>query len=273
MLFSKNSNNFINDFTYNSQKDFYSCTFNGKKRTFILCLPPSYNEQTSLIFMLHGLGGSAQMFKYETNMEQKAFTRNYAVLYLDGTVDPDNISYGNGFHYQNNRISKNDINFMVELAKYCQKEFNLGPKVFAVGFSNGGFMVNKLAATHSDFFTGVASVAGMMPKEVWNIRKIKGKIGFLQINGTKDDVVPMEINNSASYNSNPSIEKVIAYFRKKNNNKNECQEFKLSESVTKYSYGNDVAWILIKDGYHSWPNETITKIDTCSLILDFFDNL
>lgn len=275
----------IENISYDEQKDTYTCTYKDLKRTFILCLPENCNEQTSLILMLHGLGRSAASFKSDSQMEIEANERNYAVVYLDGSVDPKNKSHGKGWHYHNDEFSKNDVMFIVELAKYCQKTYGLGPRVFAVGFSNGGFMVNRLASCGFDknftnagkggyqFFTGVASVSGIMTKDAWDAKKADKPIGYLQINGTLDDVVPMEFMNTAKNTINISMEKTMEYYCSLNNVSKNYKKSPVSEVSEYYDFGSKVGWVIITEGRHNWPTMQFAKIDACKIILDFFDAL
>lgn len=263
--------NKIEQVSYNQENNTFTCNYRGLSRSFILCLPEDYNNQTSILIMLHGLGGSAFNFKNDTFMEKTANPRNYAVIYMEGTVDPENKSHGKGWQFHQNKISKNDVAFIIDLAKYCQNTYKLGNRVFAVGFSNGGFMVNKLASTRPDFFTGVASVAGMMPKDVWEVRKNKGSIAYLQINGTKDDVVPMDLNGSSKLSPNPAMEKVIDYYIDLNKISHECKTYSISNVATMQNYDSKVAWVIIEDGRHNWPSMSFSKFEPNDLILDFFD--
>lgn len=268
---AKDSSSNIQNVQYNGEKNIYSCSYNGIERNFILCMPENYNGETKVVLLLHGLGGSAAAFKEQTQFEQKAAELNYAAVFVEGTVDPANRSHGKGWHFYEDDFSKNDVSFLKELVLYLQKEYGINSKAFVIGFSNGGFMVNKLASYCPDFFTAAVSVGGMMPKDVWEGKKSKHPCAFIQINGTKDDVVPMDFNDSSKFNPNPSMEKVIEYYRKGNRCPSLPEEIKLSENATMFSYGTKVAWVIIDGGYHSWPVPQFAGIETSSVILDFFE--
>lgn len=262
----------IKNISFNQEKNTYFCDYKGIKRSFILCLPEHYNNQTALIIMLHGKGQSAESFKNITSMEKYANPRNYAVVYVDSVSNLKNKSYGRGWHYFDDKFSKIDTNFIVELGKYCQKKYGLSTRVFVCGFSNGAFMVNNLLATRSDYFTAGASVAGTMQKNIWN-KKSNKPVGFLQINGSKDDVVPMELTNTAVNTPNPSMEKIIDYYVKTNNLPAEYKTIPISKNTKMYSFGSKVSWIIIKDGRHNWPDPEFSEFEAGNVILDFFDNL
>lgn len=267
----KASSSDIQDVVYNEEKDIYTCQYRGIERSFILCLPDECNKQTKLVLMLHGLGSSAASFKTETQFEKAALPLNYAVAYVDGTVDPANRSHGKGWHFHEDDFSVNDISFLNDLVIYLQKEYGLGKQAFVTGFSNGGFMVNKLASSCPEIFTAAASVAGMMPKDIWESKKSSRPCAYIQINGTKDDVVPMDFTASSKYNQNPAMEKVIEYYRKGNKCPSSYTESKLSDVSTMYSYGTKVAWVIIDGGYHSWPKPQFAQFEPEKVILEFFE--
>lgn len=269
----------IKNIVYDSETEKYSCEFKNQIRKYILCTPENFDNksiqeksETNLILMLHGYGGDARAFKSETQFEQNALSENYVVIYVNGTPNPNIPGSSSGWHYNDDSLSKNDMKFIVELAKHYIKQLGLGKKIFVVGFSNGAFMANKLAIVYPKFFTAVASVGGMMPESVWNNRRQqKNKIGFIQINGTKDEVVPMELNNSTKYNPNPAMEKVIEYFVDINNISAECEEKVLSERTIAKNYGSKVSWVLIQDGKHNWPTERWSLVNVNQIIIDFFN--
>lgn len=263
---------------YDEKNNEFSCVYKNQNRKFILCLPDDFEKKdendrknTPLVILLHGYGANANEFKNETKFHKLANKKNYAVLYVTGTANPNFLMSSFGWHYNYDSLSENDMNFLIELAKYHQKKYGLSKKTFVVGFSNGAILAIKLAVAHSDFFCAVVSVAGMMTDSVWNHKKEKNKIGFMQINGTKDELVPMELNNSTKYNPNPPMEKVIEYFARANELLLEAKTEYLSERTFMKSFDSKVCWCLIADEHHTWPSERWSKINVNQIILDFFD--
>lgn len=271
-LFLLSCSAYIKDVTPGEDADSYVCTYKGTKRRFILCLPENYiPDSVPLIIMLHGYGSSAYFFKNQTEFHTDANAANYAVVYVTGIPRQDMPGSSNGYNYSNDKYGKQDLSFLSDLAEYLQKKYSLNrKKLFAVGFSNGGFMCNNIAVKKNNTFTAVASVAGMMPKNVWDVRRKKSRISFLQINGTKDDVVPMRRNGSNKYNPNPAMEDVIEYFAASNNVQNELTTEKLSDSSEMSDYGNKVRWILTDEGRHGWPSPGFCGYNVNKAILDFF---
>lgn len=274
MLTSCLSTRNINQFMQQETQNLYTCNYRGQNREFCLFLPDSQDlSSTPLIIMLHGYGSSAQSFSIQTELEKSALPRNYGVLYISGIKNPSvrTSSPGWNFYYDSN--GKADINFIVDLTRYIQKKYNTSKDCYAVGFSNGAFMASKLAVEHSELYKAVASAGGMMPAPVWNHKKkaYNQPSRFFQINGTKDEVTPMRLNDSAKYNPNPAMEDVIDYFAGVNHVKTAPVKNQLNEIAEITMYENKVWWLLLEDYPHCWPSQAISKLNINEMILDFFD--
>lgn len=249
-----------------------STEFKNTNRTYILCLPEiSDYSDTKLIVMFHGYGGSARDFKFTTGFEKDALSRGYAVVYIDGIPKKDGGYSAPGWNTDYTKAGKDEIRFVKDLVKSLQRQYGFSKKVYAAGFSNGGFFVNKLACEEPKLFEAVASVGGMMQKSVWENKPKYTPVRFLQINGTKDEVVPMRLTNTDVFNPNPAMEDVVDFFAgdKKAVYKPEMQKINSTAIVTKY--GNKAWWVLISGFHHSWPNGINYSENLNKVILDFFD--
>lgn len=253
-----------------------SCTYNETARTYIESMPSDTTNLNGIIFMFHGYGGNAESFSNDTGFNKNALKRNYGVIYINGLPDPLDKTSAIGFNSGISESDIDDIGFVKSLASYYQDKFNISKdRTFAAGFSNGAFMTLRIAMEGSDYFGSVASVAGMMSEKIWNEREIAKPISILQINGTKDDVVPMNLNGTAKYSKAPAIEDVISYFSETMKLEHtETIQLSKKSTLTKYSSDsskNKVWHVLITDGRHSWPSMESSGFDTNELILDFFE--
>lgn len=255
-----------------SDQNKFSCSYNGTKRSFYLFLPQTDEyKNTKLVVMLHGYGSSARAFFMETGFEKDALPKNYAVLYINGIPNPKVKMASSGWNYNYDKYGKSDLNFIVDLVQFIQKSYGLCKKCYVVGFSNGAFMTTKLAVEKPRYFDAFVSVGGMMPENVWNHRKNhKNGVKFFQINGTKDVVTPMRINDSAKYNPNPAMEDVIDYFVNENKVASEPTLEIINDKIKITKYENSVWWMLIKDYPHSWPSSRFCELNINEIILDFF---
>ena len=257
-----------------TEDGYYECTFDGVERSFCVYLPEK-TEGAPLVLMLHGAGDSADVFRNNTHFEEDACPRGYAVAYVNGAANPNEPSgriWNSGIAADGN----NDVDFLRATAAYLQETYSLdADRTYAIGFSNGAFMTQRLAMDASDTFAAVVSVAGKLPASVWDRRNDSNDIGVFQISGTKDDVVPQDLNGTAANMPDPAIEIVMEYWAESDGlSLYETSDIGKSSTIMKYgsSDTDTEVWSLSVDGgRHSWPNESLTGINTNELILDFLD--
>ena len=77
-------------------------------------------------------------------------------------------------------------------------------------------MNHRLAMEAQNTFTACVSVAGKMPGRIRDNRNETNHIGFLQITGGKDDLIPKNSDGSARFAKDPAIEDVIEYWAQSN---------------------------------------------------------
>ena len=253
----------------------FSCRFDGIKHNFILDLPENI-DRAPLVIMLHGYGNSAESFRNTVHFEREANELGYAVVYVTGARNPNDPLSSVGWNSGIAAGGNDDVAFLVSLAEYLQREYSLdGKRTFAVGFSNGAFMVHRLAMEAADTFSAFVSVAGLMPVKIWDNRKEVNDISFFQISGEKDDVVPKNSDGSAAHAKDPAIEDVMSYWAGSNRLDHCVSEEIVNGSVLSKCSGeqspNRVWHLLVKDGRHSWPDKKQNGIDTNRLILAFFN--
>lgn len=253
----------------------FTCTYAGISHACIADLPEQA-EGAPLILVLHGYSGTAESFRSTQHFENAANPRGYAVVYVTGAPDPNDPTSGNCWDSGLGQAGNPDTAFLKSLALYLQETYKFDPqRTFAVGFSNGAFMTHRLAMEASDTFAAVVSVAGMMPKQIWESRNSTNSVGVFQITGEKDDVVPKNSDGSAKTAQAPAIEDVMDYWAESNGLSGQAsEEIGNGSELIKYT-GSDSqkqVWHLrVKNGRHSWPSPDYTGIDTDTLILDYLD--
>ena len=255
--------------------DTFSCVFDGVKHRFLLDLLEE-TEGAPLVLMLPGYGNTAEAFRSTVHFEEAANPLGYAVVYVTGAPAPDDPASAIGWHSDSGTEGNRDVEFLVSLADYLQETWSLDPAhTYAVGFSNGAFMTHRLAMEAGSHFAACVSVAGLMPESVWETRREENRIGFFQITGEKDDVVPKNSDGSARYAKAPAIEDVTAYWADSNGlDRQEICRMEDDSVLTKYT-GDGAAqqvWhLFVSGGRHSWPNGQFGHPDANALILEFFE--
>ena len=238
----------------------------GKRRTYLVHLPPNYSKEKPLPLVLafHGGGGNAQNMVNMSGFSQKADKENFIVVYPNGSGRTDNILLTfNAIGCCSYAMQQNidDVKFVSELIDKISAEYAVDTKrVYATGFSNGGLISNRLGAELSHKITAIAPVSGTIFE---SSPKPKGKVAVLIIHGMKDTAVPYQGGNSqrslvSSNQSEPfkSVAYTANYWAKNNN----CQENSaktndgklIREKFSGCNSGNEVEVISIIDGEHAW---------------------
>jgi len=132
-------------------------------------------------------------------------------------------------------------------------------RVYATGFSNGGFMAYKLACQLSDQIAAIASVSGSFSVSTFENCDPKRPIPILHIHGTGDASVPVEGMLGLL-----SVEETLNYWIEFN----ECNELTTEmiedsdpsdnssvelHTYTECSAGSKIVFYKVIDGGHNWP--------------------
>lgn len=251
----------------------YVCTYDGVKHDFIVDTPEN-GEGSSLVIMLPGSGGTAESFRQSTLFHDTACPNGYTVVYVTGAQDPADPTSATSWNHNGRKDGNDDVGFLKALASFIQEQYHTDPKrCFAAGFSNGAFMCHRLALEASDTFSAVISVAGTMSDNTWKSRPKSCTTSLLQIAGEKDDVIPKFSDNSAKYSAFPAIEEVIDYYA---SGLDLTDVRKIGKESTLTEYGNlsrQVWFLYVKDGRHSWSAESVSAINTNTIIIEFLSHM
>ena len=176
----------------NEITEFFEFNDNGEIRDYYLYQPSSIQDNAPLVFVLHGLGGSAGGMIGYTGMNTVAEEYGFAVCYAQGISDQGGTNFWNVGYEMHQNQTVDDVAFLSSLANYLQDEYGFDSQnTFSTGFSNGGDMSYMLACQANDVFRAIAPVAGCMMEEIYNTCD-SSPIPVLEIHGTNDYVVPWE---------------------------------------------------------------------------------
>lgn len=140
--------------------------YGGETRKYIQYVPSVYDGNTAvpLVIALHGLGDNAANFQ-GVGFQAVADTANFIVVYPEALVDAFttstawNSGAGTFGIYPNETID--DVGFINALIDTLSANHNIDQtRVYATGFSMGGFMTNRLACELNNRISAFASVAG-----------------------------------------------------------------------------------------------------------------
>ena len=256
---------------------------NGVNRLYTLYKPDNLKEKAPLVFVLHGYTSNSTNIMNYSKMNEIADQNGFMVCYPQGTTN----IYTGQTHWNANlkeMSSVTDSEFLTDLAKKLQAEFNLSEKnTFACGMSNGGFMSFTLGCERSDTFKAIASITGTMSGYDWNNCN-PNKVPVLQISGTNDMVVPMDgsMSLAGGWGGAPKIQDIMNYW----GDLNECTQTQTQNlpdsNKTDNSYvsiekkvdcfNNHQVWFYtVYGGAHTWPGAWGNMdINASEEIWDFF---
>ncbi len=139
---------------------------NGTTREYLTYVPVSYDGSTAVpvVFCFHGLGDNMNNFS-GIGMNYVADTANFIVVTPQALPDPFSSSTawnsGAGLFGFAMNANVDDIGFISTLIDTLQANYNVDNKrVYACGFSMGGFMSQRLACELNNKIAAIASVAG-----------------------------------------------------------------------------------------------------------------
>lgn len=207
-------------------------------RNFILYIPAGINNP-SLVINMHGLTSNASQQRAYTGFDRIADREKCIVVYPNGLSNTWDIS------------ANQDVNFISQLIDTIDRRYNIdNNRVYATGFSMGGYMSHRLACALSNKIAAIAPVSGLNA----SLNCSPGRaVPVLQIHGTADPIVlysgvPQTIRGWVQRNRCETEAQIIMPYPSSNEN----------SAVTKEIYSpcdeNTMVELLsIEGATHVWP--------------------
>ncbi|MDC0591114.1 prolyl oligopeptidase family serine peptidase [Gammaproteobacteria bacterium] len=239
----------------------------GVEREYIIHVPENLNQDSPIVFVIHGYTGSAEGIAAYTGMNNIAEREGFIAVYPQGTIDSNGNTFFNVGYEFNDDSPINDVSFIRELVRSISQEFNLKrKKAFATGMSNGGDMSYLLACTSSDLFKAVAPVAGVLMKGLKDSCELSSPVPIFEIHGTADKISLFEgdLNNEGGWGAYYDLPSTIDFFAERYQLTNKSvKQMTSKESGADYDifferhWADDLeeeVWMYrIEDGRHVWP--------------------
>jgi polyhydroxybutyrate depolymerase len=164
-------------------------------RPYVLHPPsPTPSGPVPLVLFFHGYGATASEQASEFGLEALADAHGFALAYTDGTPDSRGKRFWNATDACCNfdGASLDDVAYVRWLVGDVERRVPVDrSRVYAVGFSNGGFLAHRLACDLAPTFAAVVSLAGA----AWNDASRcapSEPVSVLEIHGDADRVVRPE---------------------------------------------------------------------------------
>jgi polyhydroxybutyrate depolymerase len=243
----------------NAQIQTGSFQFEGKTRGYIVFLPQNFESNMPVVLSLPGYYETAQWYMDYTMMNNVADTAGFIPVYPEAIYPGFNSGIGENPSWPTPNV--NDVGFIDALIDTLYNYYSIDlQRIYVCGFSNGGFMANKLACELSGRIAAIASVAGIISYGMANNCNIQRTMPVLHIHGTADDTVPF--NGATGWFS---VDQTLDYWTSVNNcvkidtvqlpdldPSDGCTVKKIS--YTNCSNGSKVIFYKVINGGHSWPS-------------------
>ena len=172
-----------------------SISSNGLDRSFSYYLPATLQDDSALIFVLHGSRGSGDQIRTMTGYEfdQLAESNQFIPVYADGFENHWNDCRASA-DYSANTQNIDDISYLRQLVAVFTTRHNIdSSKVFITGHSNGGHMAYRVALEAPEMVAAIAPISANLPvDENLGCEKSGVPVAVALFSGTEDPVNPYE---------------------------------------------------------------------------------
>lgn len=252
----------------------------GQTREYIVYVPEIYDENSStpLMFNFHGFTSQAAGHLAATRMRPVADTTGFILVYPQGSLFLGSTHWNVGAW--TNGSTADDLGFTEAMIDTLSTKYNIDlDRVYACGFSNGGYFSYELACKLSHRIAAIGSVGGKMSSETFDACNPTHPIPVVSIHGTADFVV-------SYFGSQPFGSKTVPETTEYWNSYNDTESIPVMEDIPNintadgstveyYSYANgddctSVDHYRVNGGGHDWVGVRGNQdIDASSVIWNF----
>lgn len=250
----------------------------GNYRTFHFNTPSTAKTGGSLVFILHGSGGSGRgMMNPTSKLEQATASENVLLVYPDGYK-----KYWNECRKvassEANQKNINEQAFFDGMIKYFTAKYHTSDQnVFGVGTSGGGHMCYKLAMTMPNRFRAITAIIANLPDtDNLDCEDATVALPVMIVNGTADPLNPYSggFMQSANFTMGNvrSTDRTFHYWADLAGYKGEPVKELLSDTdptdgktIERYTYRKkgkpEVVLLKVVGGKHDYPNDIDVHVE------------
>lgn len=256
----------------------WTLSHGGLARTIRVHVPASYDptRPTPVVLDFHGYTMSAQTQADLTRLPAKADSAGFIAVHADGTGTPQGWNAGDccGTPAATNL---DDVGFALALLDELEARLCVDARrVYATGFSNGGFLAHRLACEAADRVAAIAPVSGVIGIDTCTPSR---PVPVMHFHGTADTIVPYDGGGLTGFRA---VETTIAEWAARNDCTGEPVEtFAQGDSRClahrTCSGGAEVTLCTVTGGGHTWPGgayfpggHITTDLSATDAMWDFF---
>lgn len=164
------------------------------QRKFMVHLPPNFSTASPRALVLNLHGGSGNMITAQgfSMLNPVADQNNFIVAWPQGYgIAPPGFSWADGRNTSADQAGIDDVGFIDTLIDTLITRYNVDTsRIYICGFSNGGFMVQRIACQLPDRFAAMASLGASMDVIRYQNCNPSKPIPMAFFNGTADPAMP-----------------------------------------------------------------------------------
>ena len=256
-----------------SSQDLGTLEHNGETREYFLHVPATLDADASvpLLFNFHGFGGTSDSQLDWSDFRDLADANDFILVYPQGTELDGTTHWNSGLPGGDNKSQADDFGFVEALIVQLSETYSIdSDRIYATGYSNGGFMSYSLACYHSDRFAAIAPVASTMLNEFEGDCAPTRPVPIFSANGTADSVVPYA-GGTMGYQAIPDV---LNYWVTHNNISADPVVTDVSSSIehTLYAGGDGgvaVEHYRVEGGDHVWFDDDFGGAQLTTLVWNF----
>ena len=272
----------------------------GYQRKYIVHIPPTYSNgsSTPLVLTLHGGSGNYLSVQGFTEMNFVSNQNDFLSVYPQGYAKALYGGYtwadGRGTSADNANID--DLGFISKLIDTLAVDYNIDMnKIYVCGFSNGGFMTQRLACEIPERFAAVGGLGCSMDTNLIQSCNPSKPVPMAYFSGTADPEVPYNGGSMSNPLVTPivSVDTAVQFWVNNNNCQNAEPVVNIPDSIPEdsstvelYKYTDcdfyaDFYFYKIINGGHTWPGVPVPQypqlgntnedIHASYLLWDFFN--
>lgn len=166
------------------------------QRNYIVHLPPGYSfdQAVPVVIVLHGGSGTYQNVQGFTQMNTVSHANGFLAVYPQGAgIAPPGFSWADGRGTSADLDGIDDVGFIDRLIDTLNQDYLIDlDRIYVCGFSNGGFMTQRLGCELAGRFAAIGSLGCSMDTSLYaNCLPVR-PVPMLFVNGTADPFVPYE---------------------------------------------------------------------------------
>lgn len=233
--------------------------------------PPNYSAATqrALIISLHGGSGNMVNAQGFSLLNPVSDRNDFLVAWPQGYgIAPPGYSWADGRNTSADQAGIDDIGFINKLIDTLILRYNVDTtRIYICGFSNGGFMVQKIACEFANRFAAMASLGSSMDTLLYKKCSPSKPIPMAFFNGTADPAMPFNGGPMQNPQVIPvvSVDTAVQFWVKHNNCQTTMPVFNFPDTFTTdnstaelYAFADcdckaDIKFYKLINGGHTWP--------------------